>query len=116
MNIVTYADLYRFSFQVIITSENPTNCLFLTKRIKEYLSAWSFSVNLYAEDKSARVGAILQRGLRATMEDSGSYIIAFREGLRCICLYYDSFQENSTIVIHDGGTELVDARNELPLK
>lgn len=104
MNNPYYNGIVTFSFSVVIKSNDHQTCLFITKKIKDYLSAWYFGCAYSKEHKSARKGDILNREIQSSFEDYPSNVIAFREGLRCICSHYDLFTKDTSIKIIDHGT------------
>lgn len=99
-----YNGLVTYHFSVVIKSIDHQTCLSLTKKIKDYLSAWAFGCSYPSEHKSTRKGDVLDREIQANFEDYPSNVIAFREGLRCICFHYDLFTEDTTVKIIDHGT------------
>ena len=82
-----------FRFSVIVQSADHETCLSLSKKIKDYLSAWSFGCTFPSEHKSARKGDVLNREFQANFEGYPATVVAFREGLRCICFHYDLYTE-----------------------
>jgi hypothetical protein len=104
MKNVYYNGLVKYHFSVIVKSINHKTCLDLSKKIKDYLSAWSFGCTYPGEHKSARKGDVLTREIQANFEDYPVTVIAFREGLRCICFHYDLFTKDSSVKIIDHGT------------
>jgi hypothetical protein len=101
MNNVYYNGLVGYQFSVIIKSDDHQTCLFVSKKIKDYLSAWSFGCKYIDESKSARKGDVLTREIQALFEDYPTTIIAFREGLRCICFHLDIFSKETSVKIID---------------
>ena len=96
-------------FSIIVNSVEHNTCLAITKKIKDYLSAWSFGCSYPSEAKSARKGDILKREIQAAFEGHPSTVIAFREGLRCICYHYNLFAEKTSIKIIDHETSPKDS-------
>lgn len=103
-----YNGLLEFNFSVVIKSSNHENCLLVSKKMKEYFSAWYFCCNQSNEHKSARKGDVLNRELQAKVKGYSSDIVAFREGMRCICFHYDLYLEDTTVRIIDRGTTPID--------
>jgi len=99
-----YNGIVTYHFSVVVKSTDHQTCLTLTKKIKDYLSAWSFACSYPNEHKSARKGDVLDREIQANFEDYPSNVIAFREGLRCICFHYDLYSQDTTVKIIDHGT------------
>lgn len=109
MENLYYNGIASYHFSVVIKSTDHQDCLLISKKIKDYLSAWSFGCSVSRESKSARKGDVLNREIQARFEDYPVDIIAFREGLRCICFHYDLFTENTTVKIIDHGTSPKDS-------
>lgn len=85
-----YNGLVDFHFSICINADNHDECLFVSKKFKEYLNSWSFILNSSpSESKSARKGDVLSREIQSSITSYPSDIIAFREGLRCIVFHYD---------------------------
>ncbi|MCW3466981.1 hypothetical protein [Chitinophaga nivalis] len=105
-----YNGIVTYHFSVVIKSTDHETCLSLSKRVKDYLSAWHFGCSYPHENKSARKGDVLNRELQAKFEDYPSNVIAFREGLRCICYHYDLYTKDTTVTIIDHGTSPKDSR------
>lgn len=104
-----YNGIVTYHFTVTIKSSSHKVCLVLSKKIKDYLSAWEFGCSYPSEHKSARKGDVLNREIQARFEDYPSSVIAFREGLRCICFHYDLHAKDATITITDHGTSPKDS-------
>jgi hypothetical protein len=96
-----YNGIVSYHFSVNIKSLDHQACLFVAKKIKDYLSAWAFGCNLMSEHKSANKGEVLNREIQVRFEAYPGDVIAFREGLRCICFHYDLYTENTTVKIKD---------------
>lgn len=109
MNNIYYNGIVRYQFSIIIKSADHQTCLAVTKKIKDYLSAWSFGCTYPSESKSAKKGDVLAREIQAGFEDYPVTVIAFREGLRCICYHYDLFTEKTSVKIIDHGTSPKDS-------
>lgn len=109
MNNVYYNGLVKFQFSVVIKSTDHQTCLDISKRIKEYISAWFFGCTNQSESKSARKGDVLSREIQAGFEAYPATVIAFREGLRCICFHYDLFSEKTSVKFIDHGTSPKDS-------
>jgi hypothetical protein len=102
---IYYNGIVRYHFSITIKSADHQTCLAVSKKIKEYLSAWSFGCSFHPkESKSARKGDVLTREIQASFEDHPSTLIAFREGLRCICFHYDLLAKDTSVNIIDHGT------------
>jgi hypothetical protein len=56
---------------------------------------------------------VLSRDIQAGFEDYPVTVIAFREGLRCICYHYNLFMEKTSVEIIDHGTSPKDSRKEI---
>lgn len=104
-----YNDLVTFRFSIIVKSVHHQTCLSLSKKIKDYLSAWDWGCTYPHEHKSARKGDVLSREIQANFQDYPGTVIAFREGLRCICFHYDLSTKDSSVKIIDHGTEPKDS-------
>ena len=113
MKNVYYNGLVQYQFSVIVKSVDHQTCLSVSKKIKDYLSAWAFGCTYPNEHKSARKGDVLSREIQANFEDYSGTVIAFREGLRCICFHYDLFTDVTTVKIIDHGTLPMDSRINL---
>lgn len=112
MNSTYYNGLITYHFSIIVKSSNHENCLLVSKKIKDYLSAWAFGCTYPSEHKSARKGDVLSREIQANFENYSATVIAFREGLRCICFHYDLYAEVTTVKIIDHGMYPKDSRIE----
>lgn len=62
-----------------------------------------------AKVKSARKDDVFTREIQAGFEAYPPTVIAFREGLRCICFHYDLFSEKTSVKIIDHGTSPKDS-------
>ena len=109
MNNVYYNDLVTFRFSVIVKSVDHQTCLTVSKKIKDYLSAWAWGCTYPNEHKSSRKGDVLSREIQANFQDYPGTVIAFREGLRCICFHYDLLTKDTSVKIIDHGTEPKDS-------
>ena len=109
MTNIYYNGIVSFHFSVSIKSTEHQTCLAVSKKIKDYLSAWSYSCNYHSESKSARKGDVLSREIQACFEDYPTSVIAFREGLRCICFHYDLYTKDTSVEIIDNGTSPKDS-------
>ncbi|OJW03924.1 MAG: hypothetical protein BGO52_17395 [Sphingobacteriales bacterium 44-61] len=109
MKNIYYNGLVTYRFSILVKSIDHQTCLSLSKKIKDYLSAWSFGNKYLSEHKSAKKGDILEREIQAGFEDYPATVIAFREGLRCICFHYDLFTKDTSVKIIDHGTEPKDS-------
>lgn len=105
-----YNGLVTYHFSVIVKSVSHQTCLTVSNKIKDYLSAWAFGCTYPNEHKSARKGDVLSREIQAHFEDYPGDVIAFREGLRCICYHYDLYTKDTTVKIIDHGTSPKDSR------
>ena len=109
MENIYYNGIVSYHFSVSIKSADHLTCLAVSKKIKDYLSAWSYSCRYPNESKSARKGDVLTREIQACFEDYPANVIAFREGLRCICFHYNLFTEETSVKIIDHGTSPKDS-------
>jgi len=110
MNNEYYNGIVEFHFEVVIKADNHHTCLNISKKIRHYLSSWSFCVDMSYESKSARKGDVLQRGIQGIAENYPSTIIAFKEGLKCICFHYNLFTQNGSVEFFDRETLPKDSR------
>jgi hypothetical protein len=101
--------MVRYQFTVSIESADHQTCLTVSKKIKDYLSAWAFGCSNPHKSKSARKDDVLSRSFQSSFEGYPATVIAFREGLRCICYHYDLFVEKTTVKITDHGTSPKDS-------
>lgn len=104
-----YNGIVTYHFSITIKSHSHQVCLDVSKRIKDYLSAWYFGCSNPSESKSARKGDVLGREIQSRFEDYPGTVIAFREGLRCICNHYDLFMDKTSVKITEHGTEPKDS-------
>jgi hypothetical protein len=109
MNNPYYNGIVTYHFSVVMESNNHETCLLISKKIKDYLSAWDFGCSHPSEHKSARKGDVLNREIQARFENYPSDVIAFREGLRCICFHYNLYFKSTTVKIIDHGTSPKDS-------
>jgi len=106
---VYYNGIVRYQFTISIKSADHQTCHTVSNKIKDYLSAWAFGCSYPSESKSARKGDVLTRDIQASFEDYPATVIAFREGLRCICYHYDVFIKKTSVKITDHGTSPKDS-------
>lgn len=109
MKNIYYNGIVSYQFSVSIKSVEHQTCLAVSKKIKDYLSAWSYGCTYPNESKSARKGDVLTREIQASFDDYSVNVIAFREGLRCICFHYDLFTKETSVKIIDHSTSPKDS-------
>lgn len=115
-----YNGLVDFHFSINIKADNHDKCLFVAKKIKEYLNSWSFILNnVPSESKSARKGDVLSRHIQSDATAYAGDIIAFREGLKCIVYHYDisvkkyPFEHERGVTLSDHGTTPSNSRKNM---
>jgi len=94
-----YNGQYQQNIYITISCGNHDDTLKIASLIKKYCDAWYFCVTI-SENKSARKGDVLKRGIAISQTDYAHDIIIFREGLKQICFHYNLYYPTVIIEIN----------------